>query len=60
MLILTRMEGEKIMIGDDITIIVKSVNGLQAKIGIDAPRDVVVMREELLGNVGAILKGASQ
>jgi carbon storage regulator len=48
MLILTRMEGEKIMIGDDITIMVKSVQGLQAKIGIDAPRDVVVMREELL------------
>ena len=47
MLVLTRMEGEKIMIGDNITIMVKSVIGLQAKIGIDAPREVSVMRDEL-------------
>ena len=42
------MEGEKIYIGDDITIVVKAVNGLQVKLGIDAPRDVPVLREELL------------
>jgi carbon storage regulator len=49
MLILTRMEGQKILIGDDITIVVTGLSGgLQVKLGIDAPRDVLVMREELL------------
>jgi carbon storage regulator len=49
MLILTRMIGQKILIGDDITIVVTGHSGgLQVKLGIDAPRDVVVMREELL------------
>jgi carbon storage regulator len=43
------MEGEKIKIGDDITIIVTGLSGgVQVKLGIDAPRDVPVMREELL------------
>jgi carbon storage regulator len=48
MLILTRTEGEKITIGDDITVMLVGVNGNQIKIGIDAPREVRVMREELL------------
>jgi carbon storage regulator len=49
MLILTRMEGQKILIGDDITIVVTGLSGgLQVKLGIDAPREIRVMREELL------------
>jgi carbon storage regulator len=48
MLILTRMEGEKIVIGDDITIVVTGLNDRQVKLGIDAPREIRVMREELL------------
>jgi carbon storage regulator len=48
MLILTRHAGETIVIGEDITITVLGLNGNQVRIGIDAPREVRVMREELL------------
>ena len=47
MLVLTRKEGEAIAIGDDITITVVSVKGGQVKLGINAPRDVAVHREEV-------------
>ena len=47
MLILTRNIQEAIMIGDDVTITVLSVNGNQVRLGIDAPRDVEVHREEI-------------
>jgi len=46
MLILTRKKGESITIGDNIQIQVLSVKGGQVRIGIDAPRDVSVNREE--------------
>ncbi len=48
MLILTRRTGEALIIGDDIEVTVLSVNGNQVKIGIDAPKDVEILREELL------------
>lgn len=48
MLILTRKTGEKILIADDVTITVLHVSGTQVKLGIDAPKDVRIMREELL------------
>jgi len=48
MLILTRKKGEAITIGDNIQIQVLSVKGGQVRIGIDAPRDVSVNREERL------------
>ncbi len=47
MLILTRRPGETLMIGDDIEVTVLAVNGSQVRIGIKAPRDVAVDREEL-------------
>ncbi len=46
MLILTRKKGEAIAIGDNIQIQVLNVKGGQVRIGIDAPRDVSVNREE--------------
>jgi len=49
MLILTRKSGEKIRIAEDIELTVLHVSGSQVKIGIDAPKDVTIMREELLG-----------
>ena len=49
MLILTRKSGEKIRIAGNIELTVLQVSGSQAKIGIDAPKDVTIMREELLG-----------
>ena len=47
MLILTRRVGEKIVIGENVTVTVLSVKGNQVRIGIDAPRDVMVNREEI-------------
>ena len=46
-LILTRRTGQKIVIGDDVTVTVLSVKGNQVRIGIDAPREVSVNREEI-------------
>ena len=48
MLILTRKKGESIAIGDNIQIQVLDVKGGQVRIGIDAPREVSVNREERL------------
>jgi carbon storage regulator len=48
MLLLSRRTGETIQIGDDITVTVLSVKGNQVRIGINAPDDVKVLREELL------------
>ncbi|MCI5763607.1 carbon storage regulator CsrA [Actinobacillus porcinus] len=47
MLILTRKVGENLLIGDDISITVLSVRGNQVKIGVDAPKDISVHREEI-------------
>ena len=47
MLTLTRKIGESIRIGDDISIIIKEVKGRQVRVGIVAPRDIYVCREEL-------------
>ena len=47
MLILTRRVGESLMIGDEITITVLGVKGNQVRIGVNAPRDVAVHREEI-------------
>jgi len=47
MLILTRRVGETLMVGDDVTITVLGVKGNQVRIGINAPKDVPVHREEI-------------
>ncbi len=47
MLILTRKVGETLIIGDDISMTVLGVKGNQVRIGINAPRDVAVHREEI-------------
>lgn len=47
MLILTRRAGETIRINDDISVTVLSVCGRQIKLGVDAPEQVVVHREEI-------------
>ena len=47
MLILTRKVGESVLIGDDISISVLSVRGNQVKLGVQAPKEVSVHREEI-------------
>ena len=47
MLILTRRVGETLMVGDDVTVTVLGVKGNQVRIGINAPKDVAVHREEI-------------
>ena len=51
MLILTRRVGESLMIGDNVTITVLGVKGNQVRVGVDAPKDVAVPREEILNRI---------
>lgn len=47
MLILTRRVGESLMIGDEVSVTVLGVKGNQVRIGVNAPRDITVHREEI-------------
>jgi carbon storage regulator len=51
MLILTRRVGETVMIGEDVTVTVLGVKGNQVRIGVSAPRDVAVHREEIFERI---------
>ncbi|HEY2414732.1 MAG TPA: carbon storage regulator [Pirellulaceae bacterium] len=49
MLVLTRKVGERIQLGDNITVTLVKISGSVVRIGIDAPPEMVVMRQELAG-----------
>jgi len=51
MLILSRNTGEQIMIGDSITVRVLGVNGKQVRMGIEAPKEISVHREEIYAKI---------
>ncbi|AGN80650.1 MULTISPECIES: carbon storage regulator CsrA [Pseudomonas] len=53
MLILTRRVGETIRINDDISVTVLGVNGMQVRLGIEAPSDVEVHRQEIYERIQA-------
>ena len=60
MLILTRKSGESITIGDDVKITVIEVKGKQVRIGIDAPRNYIIHREEVYIRIQAENKSAAE
>jgi carbon storage regulator len=59
MLILTRRVGESLKIGNDITITVVDCTNQSTKLGVDAPKDIAVHREEIYERVGSELLSAS-
>ena len=60
MLILTRRVGETVMIGNDVTVTVLGVKGNQVRVGINAPKNVAVHREEIYERIKREQQGESQ
>lgn len=59
MLILTRRVGETVMIGNEVTVTVLGVKGNQVRIGVNAPKDVAVHREEIYERIKREQQGQS-
>ena len=59
MLILTRRVGETLMVGDDVTVTVLGVKGNQVRIGVNAPKEVAVHREEIYQRIQKEREGGS-
>ena len=60
MLILTRHVGETLMIGDEVTVTVLGVKGNQVRIGVNAPKEVAVHREEIYQRIQREKEGSDQ
>ncbi|GAB2709488.1 carbon storage regulator CsrA [Aliiglaciecola sp. 3_MG-2023] len=59
MLILTRRVGETLMVGDEVTVTVLGVKGNQVRIGVNAPKEVSVHREEIYMRIQAEKNGTA-
>ena len=53
MLVVTLKENEKVLIGNDISVMVVEIRGNQIRLGIEAPADLLVLREKLAGKAKA-------
>jgi carbon storage regulator len=60
MLILSRKVNEKVMIGDDISVSIIEVRGDQVRLGVDAPKNVKVFRQEVFDAIRAENKAAAE
>lgn len=60
MLVLTRKIGESFNIGDDIKVIIYNVRGKQVRIGIEAPKNVIIYREEIYQRIQEELKQSKE
>jgi carbon storage regulator len=60
MLILTRRVGETVMIGNDVTVTILGVKGNQVRVGINAPKNVAVHREEIYERIKREQRGNSE
>ncbi len=60
MLILTRKIGEGLLIGNNIRVVVLEIRGKQVRLGVEAPGDIAVLREELLEPVAQENRRAAQ
>jgi carbon storage regulator len=60
MLILTRRVGETVMIGNDVTVTILGVKGNQVRVGINAPKNVAVHREEIYERIKREQQGDQQ
>lgn len=60
MLILTRKIGESLLIGDDVEITVLSIRGSQVKLGVKAPKEISVHREEIYQRIKALSEEVKQ
>ena len=60
MLILTRRVGETLMVGDEVSVTVLGVKGNQVRIGVNAPKEIAVHREEIYRRINGDVKSKAQ